>query len=272
MLGPKPGLRVAPVPAPSGAALALRCAPRRPEGVGTRGVPTINPWPPARVEQGAGQGSKQAREEGSSIRGRWLRVGVLRAVPCRNPEQVLPTRLDDGPGMAGHGLPGTGVLPQRNGGKAQAGGDDRQDQATDGPASDAELPSPGQHPPLQLVQAPAHPGSPVCLIVRVGYGSGHGKSGIVRCRRVRTWPVNALGASHSDFGALSASDYRPRGKQPLAALKTARWVVAGWAGRGRTAASRRRRACPPGSLFQKTGGGRFPRLTYRQHIHFPLPT
>ena len=48
-------LRVAPVPAPRGAALALRCAPGRPERVGTRGVPTLNPWPPARVEQGAGK-------------------------------------------------------------------------------------------------------------------------------------------------------------------------------------------------------------------------
>ena len=208
-------LRVAPVPAPSGAALALRCAPRRPGRVGTRGVPTINPWPPARVEQGAAQGSKQAREEGSSIRGRRLRVGALRDVACRNPEQVLPTRLDDGPGMACHGLPGTGVLPKRNGGKAQAGGDDRQDQATDGPASDAELPSPGQHPPLQLVQAPAHPGSPVSLTVRVGRGFDHGKSGIVRCRRARTWPANALGAPYSGFGALSASRLPAKGQTAL---------------------------------------------------------
>ncbi len=53
-------LRVAPVPAPRGAALALRCAPRRPERVGTRGVPTLNPWPPARVEQGVEQESKRA--------------------------------------------------------------------------------------------------------------------------------------------------------------------------------------------------------------------
>jgi len=69
MLAPEAGrcawLRVAPVPAPSGAALALRCAPWPPEGVGTRGVPTLNPWPPARVEQEAGQGSKQAQEKGS---------------------------------------------------------------------------------------------------------------------------------------------------------------------------------------------------------------
>ncbi len=33
-------LRAGPVPAPSGAALALRCAPQPPEGVGTKGIPT----------------------------------------------------------------------------------------------------------------------------------------------------------------------------------------------------------------------------------------
>jgi len=43
MLAPEAGrcawLRAAPVPAPSGAALALRCAPCRMVGVGTKGVP-----------------------------------------------------------------------------------------------------------------------------------------------------------------------------------------------------------------------------------------
>ncbi len=40
MLAAKQRLRAGPVPAPSGAVLALRCAPCRTEGVGTKGVPT----------------------------------------------------------------------------------------------------------------------------------------------------------------------------------------------------------------------------------------
>ncbi len=46
MLAPKTGrcawLRAGPVPAPSNAALALRCAPCRAVGVGTKGVPPTN--------------------------------------------------------------------------------------------------------------------------------------------------------------------------------------------------------------------------------------
>jgi len=92
-------LRVAPVPAPSGAALALRCAPRRPERVGTRGVPTLNPWPPARVEQGAGQGSQQAREQGTPGRLRqsawtedaaWPATGLQGPTRCRTRTTAKP--------------------------------------------------------------------------------------------------------------------------------------------------------------------------------------
>jgi len=39
VLPAKRRVRVAPVPAPRAAALALRCVPRRREGVGTKGVP-----------------------------------------------------------------------------------------------------------------------------------------------------------------------------------------------------------------------------------------
>ena len=126
---------------------------------------------------------KQASSgERPSIRSWQLRVGASQAVPCWNSEQVPPACLDDKPNMACHRLPGTGVLPQRNGGKAQAGSDGCQDQTANGPVPDMRPSLPGQHPPLQLVQAPAHPGSPFGLAFHVGRSSSSGRLGIVRRR------------------------------------------------------------------------------------------
>ncbi len=94
------------------------------------------------------QERRLAREKRPSIRSRQLRIGASRAIPCRNPEQVPPACLDDKPSMARHRLPGTGVLPQRNSSKAQAGSDDCQDQAANGSVPDMKPSLPGQHSSL----------------------------------------------------------------------------------------------------------------------------
>ena len=65
--------------------------------------------------------------------------------------------------MARHGPRRPDLLPKQDGGKVQTGDEDRQNQAADSRAPKTEPPSPGQHPSLQLVQAPAHPGSSFCL-------------------------------------------------------------------------------------------------------------
>ena len=63
------------------------------------------------------------------------------------------------------------LVPKRDGGKAQAGGDGYQDNAAHGRAPDAGSPSPGQHPSLQLVQIPAHPSSPFGLAYMLAVAS-----------------------------------------------------------------------------------------------------
>ncbi len=82
-------VRVAPVPAPNGAALDLRCAPQPLKSVGTKGVPPRRLWLPARVEQRAAREANQ-RELSALMRllvahrlahrtGYWEKKGVARS-------------------------------------------------------------------------------------------------------------------------------------------------------------------------------------------------
>ena len=209
MLAAKRRLRVAARGSGPGAKRRRPCPPLRAAAPWTGRDEGRPDHQPVASGQGRTRGwtkeARQAREGGCSIRGRRFRVGVLWAVLCRTPEQVPPACLDGSPGMACHRLPGPGVLPKRNSGKAQDGGDGRQDQAADSPAPGSGPSLPGQHPSPQVTQVLAHSGSLLARIFRVGRGFGYGKSGIVRCRPARTWPANALGAPYSGFGALSVS-------------------------------------------------------------------
>ena len=78
-------------------------------------------------------------------------------------KQAPSVRLDGWCGMVRYRPRRPDLVPKQDGGKAQAGGDSSQNNAAHGRAPDAGSPSPGQHPSLQLVQVPAHPGSPFGL-------------------------------------------------------------------------------------------------------------